>query len=59
MTGAERERQPIMLENLIVFIIVGLALLYVVRRFITGARKKPACGCDCQGCQPKQGPSRK
>ncbi len=35
------------MENILVLLIVGLAALYVARRFWKGAKADTSCGCGC------------
>jgi membrane protein implicated in regulation of membrane protease activity len=40
------------MQNVIVFIILTIAALYLVRRFLKSLKKTPQgqCGCGCSGC---------
>jgi hypothetical protein len=39
------------MENIIVLLIVGLAVLYMIRIFYKTAKKEDGCGCGCASCE--------
>ena len=39
------------MENIIVLLIVGLAVLYMIRIFYKTAKKEDGCGCGCSSCE--------
>jgi uncharacterized membrane protein YuzA (DUF378 family) len=39
------------MENIIVWLIVGLAVLYMIRIFYKTAKKEEGCGCGCSSCE--------
>jgi len=39
------------MENIIVLLIVGLAVLYMIRIFYKTAKKEDDCGCGCASCE--------
>jgi hypothetical protein len=43
------------MDTIIVLVIVGLAVLYLVRRFVRAFRPQAenACGCGCADCGPE------
>ncbi len=38
------------MENIIVLLIVGLAVMYVIKMFYKTAKKEDGCGCGCSAC---------
>ena len=39
------------MENIIILLIVGLAVLYMIRLFYKTAKKEDSCGCGCSSCE--------
>jgi hypothetical protein len=39
------------MENIIVILIVGVAVLYMIRIFYKTAKKGDSCGCGCSSCE--------
>lgn len=43
------------MENFLVFIMVGLAAVYIGRLFLRSIRPGAGCGCGCGGCERAAG----
>ncbi len=39
-----------MIQTAVVFLIIGIAVVYTIRTFYRGLTGKAGCGCSCSGC---------